>query len=74
MLDMGRSSAGRGSSRRGLATRRVFLGALAACLYNALTSLQGKVSPSKLAHDYLSEKFGAVGPVLLHREHGTGGP
>jgi hypothetical protein len=117
MRVMERSSAGRFTSRRGWAARRVLLGGLAACrlaalgaapagaftdlsggafqilapgeeggyppnefstdqgvLYNALTSLQGNVTTRKLEHDYLSEKFGVVGPVLRVENTGAGGP
>jgi acyl-homoserine lactone acylase PvdQ len=116
MRVMEKSSAGRFTSRRGWAARRVFLGGLAACLlaalgaapagaftdlsggafqilapgeeggyppnafstdqgvlYNALTSLQGNVTTRKLEHDYLSEKFGVVGPVLRVEYTGRAG-
>ncbi len=41
-------------------------------LYDALTPLRGHVSAADVAKDYLSEKFGVVGPVL--RSEHTGRP
>jgi len=42
-------------------------------LYNKLTSLEGRVGKGKLEQDYLSEKFGVVGPVLRVEETGRPG-
>ena len=39
-------------------------------LYNALTPLQGNVTPADLSKYYLSEKFGVQGPVV--RSENTG--
>ena len=41
-------------------------------LYNALTPLQGNITPADLSKYYLSEKFGVQGPVV--RSENTGRP
>jgi acyl-homoserine lactone acylase PvdQ len=41
-------------------------------LYDALTPLQGRITPADLSRYYLSEKFGVTGPVV--RRENTGRP
>ena len=42
-------------------------------LYNALTPLEGNVTSADLSRDYLSEKFGVVGPVVRREQTGRAG-
>jgi acyl-homoserine lactone acylase PvdQ len=42
-------------------------------LYDALTPLGGHVTPADVAKDYLSEKFGVVGPVVRSEATGRSG-
>jgi acyl-homoserine lactone acylase PvdQ len=42
-------------------------------LYNALTPLQGHVTPADLSRYYLSEKFGVTGPVVRREQTGRPG-
>ncbi len=42
-------------------------------LYNALTPLEGHVTPADVAKDYLSEKFGVTGPVVRSEQTGRPG-
>jgi acyl-homoserine lactone acylase PvdQ len=41
-------------------------------LYNALTPLEGHVTAADVAKDYLSEKFGVIGPVVRTERPETG--
>jgi acyl-homoserine lactone acylase PvdQ len=42
-------------------------------LYDALTPLQGRVTPADLGRYYLSEKFGVTGPVVRREQTGRSG-
>ncbi len=42
-------------------------------LYDALTPLQGHVTPADLNRYYLSEKFGVTGPVVRREQTGRPG-
>ncbi|HEY2260609.1 MAG TPA: penicillin acylase family protein [Solirubrobacteraceae bacterium] len=42
-------------------------------LYDALTPLQGKVTPADVSRYYLSEKFGVTGPVIRREQTGRPG-